>query len=115
MCPGVILPQSGRKEEEIDLVLPGKAMRTRQKSPQYGLEKVHVRAGGREYPCVLREVRMNVKNFIEKVYFQEYVPGKANRIKVPLFFSNLEQNRFFQQSYDYGMEVNFVYILCYNN
>ena len=82
-CPGVILPQSGRREEEVDIVLPGKAMRTRQKSPQYGLEKVHVRAGGREFPCVLRDVRMNRKNFIEKVYLQEYVPGKANRLRVP--------------------------------
>lgn len=52
------------KSEEVDVVLGGKAMKTRMKSSQYGLEKVFVRAAGKEYMCVLREVRLNVKNFI---------------------------------------------------
>jgi len=29
-CPGVIVPYSKKKEDEIDIVLPGKAMKTRQ-------------------------------------------------------------------------------------
>ncbi len=42
-CPGVIIPISKKKEEEVDIVLQGKPMKTKIKRPQYGLEKVHVR------------------------------------------------------------------------
>ena len=69
-CPGVIVPQNRNKEEEVDVVLPGKPMKSKMKKPQYGLEKVVVRVEGRDYPCVLREVRLHTHKFIEKVMFQ---------------------------------------------
>ena len=46
-CPGVILPYSQNKEEEIDVVLPGKAMRKKIESFQYPLERVYVRVDGK--------------------------------------------------------------------
>jgi hypothetical protein len=52
-CPGVIIPHSKNKEEEVDVVLPGKAMKTRSLSTQYPLERVHVRVAGKDYLCVL--------------------------------------------------------------
>jgi hypothetical protein len=89
-------------------------MRTKRKHPQYGLERVYVRAAGKEYMCILREVRMNVKNFIEKVFFHEYVPGQPNYLTVPLHFSRIEDNKYYHEGYEYDMPINFVSIVCYN-
>ena len=83
-CPGVIIPFSKRKEDEVDIVLSGKAMKTKLRNDKYGLEKVFIRTGGKEYMCVLKQVRMNYKNFIEKVILVEYVPGEANVLTIPL-------------------------------
>ena len=57
LCPGVILPYSGKKEEEIDVVVHGKAMKTRMESYRYPLEKV---------------------------YFRQYLPGHPNHLTVPI-------------------------------
>ena len=59
----------------MDVVLAGKTMKTKLQNDKYGLEKVFVRTEGKEYMCVLSEIRLNYKNFIEKVIFEEYVPG----------------------------------------
>lgn len=64
-------------------------MKTRSNSPQYPLERVHVRVEGKDHLCVLNKVSFNIKNFIEKVYFQEYVPGKANYLTVPVNVTHL--------------------------
>lgn len=88
-CPGVILPQSKNKDEEVDVVLQGKDMKSKMKKKQFGLEKVSVRVSGKEYPCVLKQIALHPENFIEKVYFKEYVVGKPNYLTVPISFTHL--------------------------
>ncbi len=87
-CPGVILPYSKKKEEEIDVVLSGKEMRARNQNLQYPLQRVYVRTEGVDHMCVLANVQNSVKNFIEKVYFKEYVPGKPNYLTVPILITH---------------------------
>lgn len=74
-----------------------------------------MRVGGKEYTCLLKEVRMSVKNYIEKVFLFEYVPGEPNYLKIPVYFSHLEQNRFYNKDYDFDMPENFVYVVSYNH
>lgn len=89
-CPGVIRRTSGKKEEEVDIVLSGKSMKTKMKSPSYGLERVFVRVEGREYNCILRKVIMNpYKKFIQQVELQEYGAGKPNRVRVPVMLTHI--------------------------
>jgi hypothetical protein len=114
-CPGVIVPYSKNKEEEVDVVLPGKAMKTRTLSDQYRLERVHVRAAGKDYLCVLAGVKFNLKNFIEKVVFHEYVPGKANYLRVPVLVTHLQMSKFFHGGYGFKIDVEFVDIISYNH
>jgi hypothetical protein len=114
-CPGVILPHSKNKEEEVDVVLPGKAMKTRSESNHYPLERVYVRAGGKDYLCTLSKVKFSLKNFIEKVYFQEYVPGKANYLRVPVNVTHLQLNKFFHGGFGLKIDVEYVDIISYNH
>jgi hypothetical protein len=114
-CPGVIVPYSKNKEEEIDIVLPGKEMKTRTLSAHYPLERVQVRVEGKDYHCVLAHVQFSLKNFIEKVYFKEYVPGKANKLTVPVDITHLELNKFFHVGFGFKVNVTEIDILCYNN
>lgn len=88
-CPGVILPYSKNKNEEVDIVLGGQQMKTKLKSKQYGLERVAVRVAGQEYLCVLKHIQLHHHNFIQKVYFQQYVVGKPNHLTVPITFTHL--------------------------
>ena len=64
-------------------------MKTRTKSPRYRLEKVYVRVEGKDYECILTSVKFNLKNFIEKVYFKQYVPGQPNELKIPIQLTHL--------------------------
>jgi len=64
-------------------------MKTRSESRQYPLERVYVRVAGKDHMCTLRGVKFNVKNFIEKVVFTEYVPGQANYVTVPINVTHL--------------------------
>lgn len=114
-CPGVIIPHNKNKEEEVDVVLPGKAMKTRSLKPHYPLERVYVRVAGKDYLCVLAQVKFSVKNFIEKVYFKEYVPGKPNTLRVPVLVTHLEMNKFFHAGFGLRNDVKHVDIICYNN
>lgn len=114
-CPGVIIPHNKKKEDEVDIVLSGKAMKTKFQSRKYGTQRVYIRTEGKEYMCVLKEVSMNRKNFIEKVYLDEYVPGQANHLTIPVEFTHLQDNLMYQQKYDFACEVEQVDVICYNH
>lgn len=114
-CPGVIIPHSKNKEEEVDVVLPGKAMKTRALSNHYPLEKVYVRVAGKDYHCVLSQVKFSLKNFIEKVYFHEYVPGKPNPLRVPVFVTHLEISKFYHAGFGLRIDVSHIEIISYNH
>lgn len=103
-CPGVVIPYSRNKEEEVDIVLPGKAMKTKSLRSHYPLERVIVRAAGKDYDCILARVKFNLKNFIEKVYFKEYVAGKPNNLTIPVEITHLELNKFYHTGF--GVQHN---------
>jgi hypothetical protein len=63
-------------------------MKTRSQNLQYPLQRVYLRAEGVDHLCVLSNVQNNVKNFIEKVHFKEYVPGKPNYLTVPIIITH---------------------------
>jgi len=75
---------------------------------------VYVRVAGKDYLCVLSSVKFNTKNFIEKVCFQEYVPGKANYLRIPVRVTHLEMNKFFHGGFGLKIDVEHVDIICYN-
>lgn len=54
------------------------------------------------------------KHFIEKVFFEEYVPGQPNHLRIPIRITNLENNPFYHEGYVYDFPVTSVEIICYN-
>lgn len=90
LCPGVIRRISGKKEDEVDIILSGKTMKTKRMSPTYGLERVYIRVEGQEYNCILKNIMVNpIKNFIQQVELVEYQAGHPNRVSVPVMLTHL--------------------------
>ena len=49
-----------------------------------------MRVEGKDHLCILRGIRSNIKGFIDKVLFEEYVPGQPNYLSVPVEFTHIQ-------------------------
>lgn len=113
-CPGVIERISGEVSEEIDVVLDGKKMRKLSKQKLYPLTPLHVRVEGKEYRCIFYNRDFHPDGFLIKCYLKEYVPGKPNRIKVPIEVTHLLDNPYFMRMGDFDPKLENIEVICYN-
>jgi DNA-binding cell septation regulator SpoVG len=49
-----------------------------------GLMTVYVRVEDKEYKCILSYINMHHEGWIQSVILEEYVPGEANKLLIPI-------------------------------
>lgn len=88
---------SNGEASEVDVVLPAKIVRGMRKNINNGLLTVYVRAGDKEYRCILSEIQMHNEGWIQQVILDEYVPNEPNKLTVPVEITHITENPYFQQ------------------
>ncbi len=90
----------------MDIVLDAKLIRRLKKRKSYGAETVYMRVNGEEYRCILKRVSIVYpEDFVSGVTLVEYVPGKPNKLTIPVELTHFTENPYLQRRSDFEHKI----------